>query len=420
MPRPAAPVTNIPGIVQTKVRRGVRLLTRSPIEVQDDDEIVAVGNAAATAMTVIMPPSPTIGDVYTIFDTVGSAGTYPITIQGNGNTIDGSATATISTNRGVVTYVYDGEWSSVASAGGGGLSAITNTFATWATGDASPTISQAQASSASNPQNMTFAPQTPGAGAATTATGTPGSYVVALAAPVGAAAIAANAEGSLSMTRGGATIFTAAPLPTFPNIAALWFGNVGASVNRNGSNYHVGFDGSATFLNGVGSCSFRIANTNYLNVTTTLMTLTPDLAIGATPALSGAIRLTNTSGAIKGRNFANTADVPILAIDGSNQVVLGSTANGVILTAATGVDIYAASNVRLRLDGTTGNVNTPALTSFGINGAPDLGGGVGVLAIKTAGTLPNANPVGGGVIYVDAGALKYRGSGGTVTTLGPA
>jgi len=34
--------------------------------------------------------------------------------------------------------------------------------------------------------------------------------------------------------------------------------------------------------------------------------------------------------------------------------------------------------------------------------------------------IPTANPVGGGVLYVEAGALKYRGSGGTITTVGVA
>lgn len=34
-----------------------------------------------------------------------------------------------------------------------------------------------------------------------------------------------------------------------------------------------------------------------------------------------------------------------------------------------------------------------------------------------AATVPTANPTGGGVLYVEAGALKYRGSSGTVTTI---
>jgi hypothetical protein len=36
------------------------------------------------------------------------------------------------------------------------------------------------------------------------------------------------------------------------------------------------------------------------------------------------------------------------------------------------------------------------------------------------GTAPSANLTGGGVLYVESGALKYRGSSGTVTTLGAA
>lgn len=35
-------------------------------------------------------------------------------------------------------------------------------------------------------------------------------------------------------------------------------------------------------------------------------------------------------------------------------------------------------------------------------------------------TAPGSNPAAGGYLYVEAGALKYRGSGGTVTTLGNA
>ena len=52
--------------------------------------------------------------------------------------------------------------------------------------------------------------------------------------------------------------------------------------------------------------------------------------------------------------------------------------------------------------------------------ANGLGGGQGVLAIANATAAPTSNPTGGGILYVQAGALKYRGSSGTVTTLGAA
>jgi hypothetical protein len=49
-----------------------------------------------------------------------------------------------------------------------------------------------------------------------------------------------------------------------------------------------------------------------------------------------------------------------------------------------------------------------------------FGGGVGVLGIANANTVPTTNPSGGGVLYVESGALKYRGSSGTVTVVGAA
>lgn len=46
--------------------------------------------------------------------------------------------------------------------------------------------------------------------------------------------------------------------------------------------------------------------------------------------------------------------------------------------------------------------------------------GDGVIYISNAATAPTANSVGGGILYCEAGALKYRGTSGTVTTLGVA
>lgn len=53
-------------------------------------------------------------------------------------------------------------------------------------------------------------------------------------------------------------------------------------------------------------------------------------------------------------------------------------------------------------------------------GAGSFGSGVGVIFIANANTVPSGTPSGGGILYVDAGALKYKGSSGTVTTIGPA
>jgi hypothetical protein len=49
-----------------------------------------------------------------------------------------------------------------------------------------------------------------------------------------------------------------------------------------------------------------------------------------------------------------------------------------------------------------------------------FGGGVGVLGLGNATTVPNGNPSGGGVLYVESGSLKFRGSSGTVSVLAAA
>ena len=55
--------------------------------------------------------------------------------------------------------------------------------------------------------------------------------------------------------------------------------------------------------------------------------------------------------------------------------------------------------------------------NFVLNMTQSLGGGVGVVNIGNASTAPTTDPTGGGILYVEAGALKYRGTSGTVTTI---
>jgi hypothetical protein len=60
---------------------------------------------------------------------------------------------------------------------------------------------------------------------------------------------------------------------------------------------------------------------------------------------------------------------------------------------------------------------------FGFNRASDFedcGGGQGVIAIANAAGAPVGPLAGAGILYVEDGALKYRGSIGTVTVIAPA
>lgn len=58
--------------------------------------------------------------------------------------------------------------------------------------------------------------------------------------------------------------------------------------------------------------------------------------------------------------------------------------------------------------------------NIGFRTTSQFGKGQGVIAITNASVAPSINPADGGILYVEEGALKYRGSNGTVTTLAPA
>lgn len=85
---------------------------------------------------------------------------------------------------------------------------------------------------------------------------------------------------------------------------------------------------------------------------------------------------------------------------------LGSqTASGEIIM------VTAAGTETMRLDSSQ---------NVGIRTPDQFGSGTGVLGVKDAGVNPSTNPTGGGVLYSDGGAGKWRSSGGTTTTFGPA
>jgi hypothetical protein len=61
---------------------------------------------------------------------------------------------------------------------------------------------------------------------------------------------------------------------------------------------------------------------------------------------------------------------------------------------------------------TGGNIGFRTMSQFG--------GGQGVIAIANASAPPLGNPTGGGILYVEDGALMYRGPQGHVTIIAPA
>lgn len=99
----------------------------------------------------------------------------------------------------------------------------------------------------------------------------------------------------------------------------------------------------------------------------------------------------------------------------------GATASGNTKTITLGTAGVSGSTTLINLGSSvSGATSTITLSgNTGFNGG-SFGGAVGAVYIANATTTPTSNPTGGGVLYVESGALKYRGSSGTVTTIAAA
>ncbi len=95
---------------------------------------------------------------------------------------------------------------------------------------------------------------------------------------------------------------------------------------------------------------------------------------------------------------------------GSVEIGLNGVATDLMLEACDVQDVTTAPSRVLSLLRSSRITTTEMPTNTG-----DL-----VMYIGNCAAAPSANPVSGGILYVEAGALKYRGTSGTVTTLGAA
>ena len=112
-----------------------------------------------------------------------------------------------------------------------------------------------------------------------------------------------------------------------------------------------------------------------------------------------------------GYRFATSNNLGGMDLNGSSDLRLKSY-NSKRISFETGADSGGSGGVeRIGIE-SNGNI--------GLFGAASAGGGVLVAFIHNATTVPTTNPSNGGILYVEAGALKYRGSSGTVTTIAAA
>jgi hypothetical protein len=113
------------------------------------------------------------------------------------------------------------------------------------------------------------------------------------------------------------------------------------------------------------------------------------------------------------------------------QAVIGG---GVTATTVMGLNVFSSGSATtwygIKVEDVVGSATNYAiytgtgLVRFGDNlavGATgSFGGATGGAVFLANATAPSSNPTGGGVLYVESGALKYRGTSGTITTIAAA
>lgn len=148
------------------------------------------------------------------------------------------------------------------------------------------------------------------------------------------------------------------------------------------------------------------------------------ISIGASPSAAGSVRVENT-GSVVFRNAADSADAYGVSYSGSDELFIGSDSS--YTNQATTIRQYAGGTVYVGSASTTlaafGQGATEAafpqfVTMCAATG--DYGGGSGVIFIGNAGGAPGSTPTGGGILSSQSGALHWKGSSGTDTTIAPA
>lgn len=145
-------------------------------------------------------------------------------------------------------------------------------------------------------------------------------------------------------------------------------------------------------------------------------------AFGIKAVDAGATSL-NFGPSVTSASITQTAQASTAA--GSGAVGVNTTHSAQAGQAATGASNNGGNGGNLILTGGLGGTSGSATAGVVgniqlISTTTSFGGGAGVIGIANATTVPASNPSGGGILYVNNGALTYKGSSGSITILGPA
>ena len=102
------PIGSIPGLTPIVLAPTTVVTAGASYAVLSTDYYIDIDKTVGSATAVVLPPSPGKGATLIIKDGKGDAGTNQITINGNGNNIDGQATYVMAFNYQSITLIYSG------------------------------------------------------------------------------------------------------------------------------------------------------------------------------------------------------------------------------------------------------------------------------------------------------------------------
>jgi hypothetical protein len=132
---------------------------------------------------------------------------------------------------------------------------------------------------------------------------------------------------------------------------------------------------------------------------------------------------TNRNPVIKLAAGANISHTILFNNTSANATIGQSGGVGALIIGTVGGDlIVTTGNKSVHIGQGVGRamVRVSNNLALGTSAADSFAGGKGIVFIANAETPPSETPANGGIFFVEAGALKYKGSAGTVTTIAPA
>jgi hypothetical protein len=195
-------------------------------------------------------------------------------------------------------------------------------------------------------------------------------------------------------------------------------GTAGVWMNQgviSSTNYIVSRDlnNQTTTFNTPATCELRLAVGGTFSVRVTNRTFLVNPGVASSGAISSIVftapASTNQTAGTNISNFTVTGSTKQWAT-GANALQYFSYFSANTASAVGASTFTHISN--FRSDAPLAGTNVTATNLYAI----DCGGH---MFIANSVGVPSNNPTGGGILYVEGGALKYRSSNGTVTTVGP-